>query len=141
MTVIKFSLEERSYLLSLDAVEDVSENTIRYSDSFKAECMRRYRAGTRPARIFRDAGLLPEILGYKRIERSVARWRQAEEKGYVWPDRSPVPRANKRKRLLDEIAELERLIQAKERELHRFDDYAEGDDEDEGDSVLLEKAG
>lgn len=30
-----------------------------------------------PTKIFREAGLPPELIGYKRIERSVARWKAA----------------------------------------------------------------
>ena len=41
------------------------------------DCMRRYAEGGSPAAIFREAGLDPKIIGYKRVERCIARW-QAE---------------------------------------------------------------
>lgn len=40
-------------------------------------CVIRYLAGESPTKIFREAGLPPELIGYKRIERSVARWKAA----------------------------------------------------------------
>ncbi|MBW3090864.1 hypothetical protein, partial [Bifidobacterium miconisargentati] len=39
---------------------------------------RQYALGRRPVSIFRDAGLDPRLVGYKRIERAFARWKQAE---------------------------------------------------------------
>lgn len=39
--------------------------------------MRRYNAGESPAAIFREAGLDPKIIGYKRVERCISRWKQA----------------------------------------------------------------
>ena len=43
--------------------------------------MRRYAEGGSPAAIFREAGLDPKIIGYKRVERCIARWKaeKAEE--------------------------------------------------------------
>lgn len=70
-----FTNEEIAYLRSLPAVARVSNGRIRYSEAFRRECMRRYRAGESPVRIFRDAGLDASLIGYKRIERCVARWR------------------------------------------------------------------
>ena len=72
----KFTEAEREYLMSLDAVDDVRGGSIHYSDRFRIEAMARYRSGERPKAIFESAGLLVEMVGYKRIERSVARWRE-----------------------------------------------------------------
>ena len=72
----KFTQDEREYLLELDAVRDVSGGRICYADAFKIEAMARYRSGERPKAIFESAGLLVEMIGYKRIERSMARWRE-----------------------------------------------------------------
>ena len=42
--------------------------------------MCRYNAGESPAAIFREAGLDPKLIGYKRIERCIARWKKQEER-------------------------------------------------------------
>ena len=42
---------------------------------FRDDCMRRYAEGGSPAAIFREAGLDPKIIGYKRVERCIARWK------------------------------------------------------------------
>lgn len=74
----KFTAKERAYLSSLPAVESVSASHIRYADSFRIEVMCRYDAGESPAAIFREAGLDPKLIGYKRIERCIARWKMME---------------------------------------------------------------
>lgn len=76
----KFTIKERAYLVSLPAVKSVSASCIRYSDQFRVEVMRRYRAGESPSDIFREAGLDPKLIGYKRIERCIARWRKQLER-------------------------------------------------------------
>lgn len=70
-----FTDEERAYLESLPAVAGVSGGMIRYTDEFRDSCMERYLSGASPVRIFREAGLDPELIGHKRIERCIARWR------------------------------------------------------------------
>ena len=65
----KFTTKERAYLMTLPAVESVTQERIFYSERFKAECMRRYHAGESPTKIFNDAGLNSSLIGYKRIER------------------------------------------------------------------------
>lgn len=74
----KFTAQELRYLRSLPAVAAVSAGRIRYVDAFKRECIRKYRAGESPARIFRAAGLDSALIGYKRIERCIARWRNID---------------------------------------------------------------
>lgn len=77
----KFTTKERAYLMSLPAVESVTFERIFYAEKFKAECMRRYHAGESPTKIFNDAGLYSSLIGYKRIERCIARWRADERSG------------------------------------------------------------
>ena len=77
----KFTAKERAYLLTLPAVESVTQGRIFYTEEFKADCMRRYHEGDSPARIFAEAGLYSDLIGYKRIERCVSRWRESERKG------------------------------------------------------------
>lgn len=71
----EFTNEEIAYLRSLPAVERVTNGRIRYTEQFKRECIRRYLAGESPARILHDSGLDSSLIGYKRIERCIARWR------------------------------------------------------------------
>lgn len=72
-----FSMDELQMLRDLPAVANVSKDRITYSNAFKQVCVIRYLAGESPTKIFREAGLPPELIGYKRIERSVARWKAA----------------------------------------------------------------
>ena len=81
----ELSEEQIVYLRSLRAVKKVSSNRIRYTEEFKKNCMERYFNGESPAAIFREAGLDSSIIGYKRIERCIARWRQ---EGYGLPEDS-----------------------------------------------------
>ncbi|MFR3599820.1 MAG: HTH domain-containing protein [Bifidobacterium catenulatum] len=70
-----FTLEEAAYLRSLPAVKEVSASRITYANWFKVECVRRYLKGEPARRIFREAGLEPSLIGSKRIERCVSRWK------------------------------------------------------------------
>ncbi|RSX53482.1 hypothetical protein D2E25_0805 [Bifidobacterium goeldii] len=72
-----FTERQRAYLESLPAVQSVGAKRIRYTEAFRDECLKRYCEGESPAELFREAGLDPKMLGYKRIERAFARWRQA----------------------------------------------------------------
>ncbi len=84
-----FSIREIQYLESLPAVESVDKDRIHYTDDFKRECMRRYRAGESPLKIFHSAGLDVALIGYKRIERCVYRWkRSARLNSGVQPERT-----------------------------------------------------
>ena len=73
MPRVAFTAKTRKYLGSLDAVESVTQYRICYSKEFRDDCMRRYAEGGSPAAIFREAGLDPKIIGYKRVERCIAR--------------------------------------------------------------------
>lgn len=70
-----FSRVEIRYLRSLPAVASVTSTRITYSDAFRASATARYLAGESPVKIFREAGLDPQLIGYKRIERAFARWK------------------------------------------------------------------
>lgn len=76
----KFTAKERAYLASLPAVKSVSPSHIRYTDRFKVEVMCRYNAGESPSAIFREAGLDPKLIGYKQVERCIARWKQQQKR-------------------------------------------------------------
>ncbi|MBT1163155.1 hypothetical protein [Bifidobacterium felsineum] len=70
-----FRDEEVEYLNTLPAVRHASPTRITYEDAFKLECLARDRKGESPTRVFREYGLAPEVLGPKRIERCMSRWR------------------------------------------------------------------
>lgn len=70
-----FNDEEMQRLRSLPAVANVTRDRITYSDTFKQMCTIRYLAGESPTKIFREAGLSPDLVGRRRIERCVARWK------------------------------------------------------------------
>lgn len=67
-------------LRKLPSVANVTHDRITYSDTFRHACVIRYLAGESPTKIFREAGLPPELIGYKRIERCVARWKESAMK-------------------------------------------------------------
>ena len=95
-----FTPEEREYLISLDAVEKVSARCIIYSKSFKQNCMRLYHQGVSPSVIFAQAGLPSSLIGYKRIERAIYHWKEAERKDALCStDAPPI----KRKRQIDTL--------------------------------------
>ncbi|OZG61934.1 hypothetical protein BLEM_1243 [Bifidobacterium lemurum] len=75
-----FSAEEVRYLRKLPAVANATRNRIMYSEAFKRSCLRRYFAGESPVKMFREAGLDPSLVGYKRIERCFARWKEQAKK-------------------------------------------------------------
>lgn len=62
-------------------VRAVSSAEIQYTKAFKLHFIKRYLEGDTPSNIFRNAGLKPEVLGYKRIERATYRWKRAYEAG------------------------------------------------------------
>ena len=73
-----FSRLEVEYLRMLPAIDSVTESRITYSRQFKIDCMRRYLQGEKPTAIFTSAGLSPSVIGHKRIERNIARWKRDE---------------------------------------------------------------
>lgn len=80
-----FSPEEVAYLKTLPAVAEATARRIIYSEAFKQSCMRRYHAGESPVKLFREAGLDPALIGYKRIERCFARWRKSSSDAMAGP--------------------------------------------------------
>ena len=73
-----FTPEQVRYLGSLPAVSTVGPNRIRYERGFAAACLKRYMQGAAPTELFRKAGLEPELIGRKRIERCFFRWKERE---------------------------------------------------------------
>ncbi len=71
----KLDQKTQDALRKLDAVENVTETRIQYSEGFRKTALERDRRGDSPAVIFREAGLDSAVIGYKRIERCMSRWR------------------------------------------------------------------
>lgn len=74
---VPFTKEQIAYLESLPAVAAASAVRITYTDEFKRSCLTSYYRGGSPVDLFRKAGLPPELIGYKRIERCFSRWRES----------------------------------------------------------------
>ncbi|NLD20040.1 MAG: hypothetical protein GX663_07325 [Clostridiales bacterium] len=77
----KLTPEEVKFLKENPNVVSVDEIRIIYSNEFKVHFMKEYLSGRKPTQIFREAGLGPESIGAKRIERSAARWRKRYAEG------------------------------------------------------------
>lgn len=84
--------------LTQDVIEQLEDNPnvvsvesgrIRYTDGFRRRCMDAYEQGARPVDIFREAGLGPERIGHKRIERCISRWRRQPPAGDAANPMSP----------------------------------------------------
>lgn len=71
------------YVRSLPAVANATSDRITYTEEFKHRVAAGRRRGESPVAMFREAGLGPEVIGYKRIERCVARWRTLEPDGSI----------------------------------------------------------
>ena len=112
----RFTAEEREYLISLDAVDEVRAKSIVYNKGFKEECMRRYHAGERPGAIFANAGLPSSLIGYKRIERAIYHWKEAEAKGALTATDAPQVRHRNR---IDTIKREKREAVERQREIRR----------------------
>lgn len=91
MGMTGFSDAEMALLSGLDAVAWVTRTRITYTDSFKREAIERYRRGESPVRIFREAGLDPRIIGNKRIERCIARWKREPPDADAGREGRPAP--------------------------------------------------
>lgn len=83
------------YLTTLPAVKTATGRRIVYAERFKRRVADGCRRGESPVRMFREAGLGPEVIGYKRIERCVARWRS------LAPEPTPEPPADDAEGRLD----------------------------------------
>ena len=112
----KFTKEERNYLLTLEAVDEVRATSITYNKQFKKECMARYHAGEKPSIIFADAGLPSSLIGYKRIERAIYHWKEAEKKNALTLTDSPQVRHRNH---IDTIKQAKREAIERQRNIRR----------------------
>ncbi|MBS5334712.1 MAG: hypothetical protein DBY08_00045 [Clostridiales bacterium] len=69
----EFTIEELRCILDNENVDNVQVR-INYADSFKESFLLKMEAGMKPTGIFREAGLPPELIGRKRIEKATYTW-------------------------------------------------------------------
>ncbi len=74
-----FTDEQMRLLKGNDAISEVSRTRIYYREWFQMQTIMKNRLGMGPTRIFTEAGLPPSLVGYKRIERCMSRWRRKYE--------------------------------------------------------------
>ena len=74
-----FTDEQMRLLKRNDAISEVSRTRIYYREWFQIQAIMKNRLGMGPTRIFTEAGLPPSLVGYKRIERCMSRWRRKYE--------------------------------------------------------------
>lgn len=118
-----FTQQERSYLESLDAVAKTRAHQIIYSKSFKEACMRRYRNGEKPSVIFAQAGMPASLIGYKRIERAIYHWKEAEMKDALTSHDAPVIKRRNQvatiKQAKQKAIERQRLMRKRDEEMYK----------------------
>ena len=116
-----FTDNEVSLLAKNPSVYAVSSVEIQYTNAFKLHFIQRYLEGDSPSEIFRAAGLDPELLGYKRIERATYRWKRAYEAGTLAAggeaDARQLP---SRTLLLTRLRECDKEIQRLRRQVRRL---------------------
>ncbi len=74
----EFTPSEMNYFRKLKAVKKVTPKRLYYTEGFQRHAIEQYKAGETPSRIFLRAGLHPQLIGYKRIERAFHRWLQPD---------------------------------------------------------------
>ena len=66
-----FTREQIKRILRSPAVLEVNGNRIRYSEEFKIHLFGELSKGGKPGQVFREVGLPSELVGQKRIDRTV----------------------------------------------------------------------
>lgn len=69
----EFTIDELKCILANENVENI-QVSIKYADSFKESFLLKIEEGMKPTGIFREAGLPPELIGRKRIEKATYTW-------------------------------------------------------------------
>lgn len=112
----KLDRETVDYLRTLpEIVRRVQSGRIYYTNSFRTQATARYAMGDRPVDIFRDNGIGPEVIGCKRIERCIARWKEnPDELSTVDSRTSRLKRIEEEIKYLEQQAKKIRLAEDKE---------------------------
>ncbi|MDR1355483.1 MAG: hypothetical protein LBJ43_04425 [Propionibacteriaceae bacterium] len=77
--------------------------------------MTRYQAGEKPSVIFAAAGLDPALIGYKRVERAISRWKEAQRKGSL---DAPAP-SERRKKHTEKLKQQKQVAVEHQREIRQ----------------------
>ena len=96
-----FTPSDLKYFQKLPAIKKATPTRLYYTEEFQRHCVEAYKLGEPPSRIFRKAGLDPQLIGYKRVERAFDRWLKASD------DSSPAAGPVLRIRRAEEAAERE----------------------------------
>jgi hypothetical protein len=76
MSKIIFNEHQRRLLETNQNVASVSDRAIQYTAEFKIKAVKENQLGKGPAQIFNEAGFDLEIIGLKKAQSSLARWRK-----------------------------------------------------------------
>jgi hypothetical protein len=95
-----FTAEQLEELLQSPHVSYVSRTTISYTLKFKEMAWQRYCDGVEPAKIFRDAGLDPDVLGRERIKGFIDKLRDQLERDLPFVE-GKEPRLNQPEKVFD----------------------------------------
>lgn len=99
-----FTKEQLTVLSQSPHVVSVTKKTVSYTLVFKEAFWRRYMQGVMPAKIFREFGLDPDILGENRIWGLVTSLRELVAKGLPFTNgRETQPNKNKAKSVIIDV--------------------------------------
>ena len=76
MSKIIFNEHQRRQIEANPNVASVSDRSIQYTADFKLKAVRENLAGKGPAQIFREAGFDLEIIGLKKAQSAIKRWKK-----------------------------------------------------------------
>lgn len=80
MSKILFSDDQIEKLKDHPCIEKISAKSIVFTLDFRMKVIKAYAAGLSPRQLFLDNGLDPEILGRRRFESCLHRWREQSQK-------------------------------------------------------------
>lgn len=85
MSKILFSEDQIEELRKNPYVKNVTHKSIMYTDEFKEIAVKLYQGGEIPRSIFTDNGFEIAVIGIKRVETSLTRWRKMSQRidGYT----------------------------------------------------------
>ena len=76
MSKIIFNEHQQRQLEANPNVKSVTERAIQYTPGFKLQAVKQNQAGKGPAEIFQAAGFDLEVIGVKKAQSALARWRR-----------------------------------------------------------------
>lgn len=76
MSKIIFNEHQQRQLEANPNVKSVTDRAIQYTPAFKMQAVKENQTGKGPAEIFQEAGFNLEIIGVKKAQSALARWRK-----------------------------------------------------------------